>query len=176
MAMTRKLWSISALATEFNIDRRTAAGRIADIPPAGKVRGHDAWRLADVVDALLPRPAGPPPGAPRDPLLQTLVERAADWREIHAHADETQLAATERDFSNLSIDELAELVGADPADVLRWLRAGMPYHVRGDFESGDGFTIRASHAIDWLGLVHRAALAADAVRYVAGALRLPGRR
>jgi len=53
MAMTPKSWSINALATEFRLDRRTVASRIADIPPAGKLRGADAWRLADVAAAIL---------------------------------------------------------------------------------------------------------------------------
>lgn len=70
MAMTKKLWSINALATEFGLDRRTVALRIKDIPPAGTSRGHNAWALVDVAGVLAPaggrstpyeRP-DPPPG------------------------------------------------------------------------------------------------------------------
>jgi hypothetical protein len=53
MAMIPQLWSQSALAVEFNLDRRTVASRLREIPPGGKTKGgHDGWRLVDVVEAL----------------------------------------------------------------------------------------------------------------------------
>jgi len=52
MAMTKKLWSINALATEFGLDRRTVGLRIRAIPPAGQLAGHDAWALDDVAPVL----------------------------------------------------------------------------------------------------------------------------
>jgi hypothetical protein len=52
MTMTAKLWSINALATEFDLDRRTVARRIKGIAPAGDMAGKPAWRLADVAGAL----------------------------------------------------------------------------------------------------------------------------
>jgi hypothetical protein len=53
MPMTRKLWSINALAIELDLDRRTVASRIKDVPPAGKLRKHNAWWLADVAPLLV---------------------------------------------------------------------------------------------------------------------------
>lgn len=47
MAMTPGLWSLSALAVELDLDRRTVAKRLRDVPPAGEVRGKPAWHLAD---------------------------------------------------------------------------------------------------------------------------------
>lgn len=52
MSMTRKLWSLSALAVEFEIDRRAVARRIDGIAPAGEIKGKPAWRLVDVAPAL----------------------------------------------------------------------------------------------------------------------------
>lgn len=52
MAMRSGLWSISAIATEFGMDRRTVAKRLDGIEPAGEKSGHSAWRLSDVVSAL----------------------------------------------------------------------------------------------------------------------------
>lgn len=52
MSMTRKLWSLSALATEFGLDRRAVARRIDGINPAGEIQGNPAWHLADVAPAL----------------------------------------------------------------------------------------------------------------------------
>jgi len=48
-------WSISRLAEEFGMDRKTVSGRIRDagIPPAGKRSGYDVYRLADVAAAVL---------------------------------------------------------------------------------------------------------------------------
>lgn len=53
MAMTPSTWSISKLAVEFRLDRRTVARRLDGIAPAGTERGADVWRLADVAPALV---------------------------------------------------------------------------------------------------------------------------
>jgi hypothetical protein len=37
MAMTKRLWSINALAAELNRDRRTIAKALADIAPDGNL-------------------------------------------------------------------------------------------------------------------------------------------
>ncbi len=52
MSMTRKLWSLSGLAVEFDIDRRAVARRIDGIAPAGEIKGKPAWRLADLAPML----------------------------------------------------------------------------------------------------------------------------
>jgi hypothetical protein len=57
--MSSKLWSVNALAIEFNLDRRTVARRIAGIPPAGAIAGHPAWRLSDVAGDLTRRTVPP---------------------------------------------------------------------------------------------------------------------
>tara|TARA_R110001606_G_scaffold183755_1_gene330552 strand:+ start:30 stop:572 length:543 start_codon:yes stop_codon:yes gene_type:complete len=53
MAMTKNLWSINALATEFGFDRRTVGLRLSNVKPAevkGKVK---KYRLADATRALM---------------------------------------------------------------------------------------------------------------------------
>lgn len=52
MAMTKKNWSINALATEFGLDRRTVALRVNGIKPAAKVNGSPVWHLAAVAPVL----------------------------------------------------------------------------------------------------------------------------
>ncbi|RUW42989.1 MAG: hypothetical protein E5W15_24310 [Mesorhizobium sp.] len=52
MSMTKKPWSINALATEFGLDRRTVALRVGQIRPAGKQKGSPVWHLADVAPVL----------------------------------------------------------------------------------------------------------------------------
>lgn len=75
MAMTAKLWSISALATEFDLDRRTVAKRINGIAPAGDLSGKPAWRLADVAGPLTGRGDAPPakPAPPTPPGFERLA-------------------------------------------------------------------------------------------------------
>lgn len=63
-------WSISRLAEELRLDRRTVAKRLRDagIPPAGKRNGSDVYQLADVALALLaPELAGGAGGGVVDP-------------------------------------------------------------------------------------------------------------
>jgi hypothetical protein len=54
MAMSPQSWSISALATEFRLDRRTTAKRLQDVIPCGNgPDGSPRWRLSDAAPALL---------------------------------------------------------------------------------------------------------------------------
>ena len=57
---TQTLWSVNALAIELEIDRRTVAKRLANVPPAGMKSGHPAWRLADAVEAITGKGQRPP--------------------------------------------------------------------------------------------------------------------
>ena len=40
MAMSKQLWSINALATEFGRDRRTISRALDEVPPDGTISGH----------------------------------------------------------------------------------------------------------------------------------------
>ncbi len=42
MAMTQRLWSINALATELGMDRRTVAKKLAAVRPSGLLNGSPA--------------------------------------------------------------------------------------------------------------------------------------
>jgi hypothetical protein len=70
MAMTPKLWSISGLAAELDMDRRTVAARLRNLPPDGTLPGgHGGWYMANVIGLLKSgkaerrAPAPPPIGA-----------------------------------------------------------------------------------------------------------------
>ena len=58
MSMTARLWSISALAVELSMDRRTVAHRLRSVPPDGQLHGKPAWRLTTALDALRPQKGG----------------------------------------------------------------------------------------------------------------------
>jgi phage terminase Nu1 subunit (DNA packaging protein) len=80
----------------------------------------------------------------RDPLIETLLSRKDDWREIWAGHD---------DVPTLSIEEFAAVVQTEPETVLLWVRVGMPYTTAGDIETGEGFRLRVDWAAEWLALV-----------------------
>jgi hypothetical protein len=68
MAMTARLWSISALAVELNMDRRTVGARLRGVRPDGKLHGSPAWLLPTALRALrvkgaieVPPATEPPP-------------------------------------------------------------------------------------------------------------------
>jgi hypothetical protein len=42
MSMTPRLWSISALAVELCVDRRTVATKLRSVQPDGQLRGKPA--------------------------------------------------------------------------------------------------------------------------------------
>lgn len=63
MAMRPALFTISGLATELGIDRRTVAQRLAGVAPDGKSGRHDAWRLQTVLPMLIPPKAGEQPAS-----------------------------------------------------------------------------------------------------------------
>jgi hypothetical protein len=73
MAMTARLWSISALAVELGVDRRTVGKRLARVPPDGRLNGSPAWRLTTALEAVRPDPRPAPrrahgsPPAPEPP-------------------------------------------------------------------------------------------------------------
>ena len=149
MGMTKKLWSINALATEFGMDRRTVAKRIEDIPYDGKDRGSPQWHIASVMWALAP---DPPRGRASsdskfDAMSETIACRITNWREI--------FTPSQSEAGRVSLAEFAELAGEDEKVVLTWLRAGMPYIVRGDFETGAGFVLHFAHSAEWIAFAKR---------------------
>ncbi len=55
MAMTKTLYSISALAVELDRDRRTIAAALKAVPADGKVKGgHGAWFMSTALAAIEP--------------------------------------------------------------------------------------------------------------------------
>jgi hypothetical protein len=56
--MTRQLWSINGLATEFGLDRETVAQRLRTVRPVSEKRGtrlEKKWLLKHAASALQPR-------------------------------------------------------------------------------------------------------------------------
>lgn len=74
-------WSISRLAEEFGMDRKTVAKRMreASIAPAGKRDGYDVYRLADAATALVSRGASASEGQ-SDPRELPPLERRAFYQ------------------------------------------------------------------------------------------------
>jgi hypothetical protein len=52
MAMRQRLWSISALSVELEVDRRTLGTVLKGVAPDGREGRHDVWRLLTAITAL----------------------------------------------------------------------------------------------------------------------------
>jgi hypothetical protein len=141
MSMTKRLWSISALAVELNRDRRTIAAALRDVPADGMIGTDKAWHLDTAVAALEGRSSRPAPHAPRESPLSNWVYRLKGWREIYVERPPRQVLTFEETCADWKVDR---------DTLLTWLRAGLPYVQEGDFETGEGFTFRSTHVFDWL--------------------------
>ncbi|TSE07585.1 hypothetical protein C1D09_018815 [Mesorhizobium intechi] len=143
MAMTKTLYSISALAIELDRDRRTIAQALKAVPPDGKLAGgkHDGWYLSTATKAFLSDRSSPTTGGDRPrkgSALDHYVDRLVDWQEL-----------AEREPQDFPIDEAVEVFGIPRDALVTWLRCGMPYAVAGDFKTGDGFVLRSKWLFDW---------------------------
>jgi hypothetical protein len=75
--MTTRLFSINSASEILERDRRTLVKALRRVPPDGKERGADRWRLRSIIDALAkkqPAPEAAPPGQ-IDPELAELYMR-----------------------------------------------------------------------------------------------------
>lgn len=124
MAMTPKGWSISALAVEFRMDRRTVAGKIADIEPVSETGSAKLYRLADVAEALV---GGGKPANFED----------AKTRKMSADAvlAEIEVARARREVASLSI--ISHVV-ADEYSAVRAKMLGLPDKLAPLLEASDG--------------------------------------
>ena len=146
MSMTPKTWSISALAIEFDMDRRTVAARLRHISPCGERNGHAVWNLADAAPALAKRERSANKGS-GDNYLDMIFDRLTDWEEIEQNASDVPI---------FTFDQIAQTFGVAASDVLVWIRAGLPYVEKGDPSDGAEYLFHVSTVLDWLALLHRA--------------------
>ena len=136
MAMTPRGWTINALATELDRDRRTIAKKLARVPPI-EVRGRSKYyRLRDALDALedkRPAPSAPSP------------EEQLEAFAIHL----------ESPLPIRTWDEIRDMFGADDTEVRRWVRYGCPFVEAGPLDSTTGWSFRTGHVFRWLALFTR---------------------
>lgn len=139
-----KLWSINALADELGKDRRTLSKFLTSIPPDGKLNGNPAWRLQTVLNAINPSASSERQGSlqRRHPVMEGILDRLDSWEEIYLGKDDAKVS--------LDVENIASLYHMQPETVLTWLRAGMPYHQKGDWKTGKGFLIQVPQASDWI--------------------------
>jgi hypothetical protein len=94
MAMQPRLWTISGLSTELGWDRRTTAERCTAVQPAGRVRGHLAWYIRDVISDR------PVPGAATATMAELRARKAAIDLELK------QYELAERQRTMVRIDDV----------------------------------------------------------------------
>ena len=104
MAMTPRTWSISALAVELGVDRRTIAAAVRDVPPAAPGAKGPEWRLADVLRVM----RGGASGATPD-----LEEARA--RKLAAEAELAEIAVAKARGAVVEIDVVARVVSEEYA-------------------------------------------------------------
>jgi hypothetical protein len=138
MAMTKQLWSISALATELGRDRRTVAKALSTVACDGKIGGQKAWFLNTALLALDRLDRTPP--EPEDQFTSMLLDRV----------DRSLRLSSVYDGPTFSVEDVSEMFEVAPADVLNWLRAGMPYVQKGDWTTGEGFRFFVAWVMDWV--------------------------
>jgi hypothetical protein len=138
MSMTKKLWSISALAVELDKDRRTIANALSGIPPDGHNGRQKAWYLSTAIDAL--KYEGKP-SSHEHPLLDMMVDRVLNWREIRRKGS---TAAT-----HITVEDFAKTCDVKSGTILCWLKAGCPFLVAGDWKTGEGFVLCAPYVMEW---------------------------
>ena len=80
MTMTKRLWSLNALATELDHDRRTIAGALKSVPQDGELAGHPAWFIGTALKALRPQGSD-------DDALDPAQERARKDRALAIAAE-----------------------------------------------------------------------------------------
>jgi hypothetical protein len=145
MAMTKRLWSINALAIELNKDRRTVGKALADVPPDGFLQGKPAWRLETALQVV--GIEGEWSKDEKHPLFSLMASRLEHWERID-YGDKT---------GDLSIADAAALMNESTEVLLRWLRSGCPYRQEGNWHSGEGFVVRLNWLLEWSALVIHAA-------------------
>ena len=93
MAMTKTLFSISALAVELGRDRRTIATALSGVPGDGTKQGHPAWFITTALQALERHEErdrrfvgtgsyGRSPSYEPDRVLNHFAQRVRGWREL----------------------------------------------------------------------------------------------
>ena len=140
MAMTPTVFTISGLSTELGRDRRTIADALRHYPSDGKVGSHDGWYLTTALMALEAKRSSVDRPTARSFLVEVMLDRLGMKRTKKSHMEVT-------------LDQFAKVLGQDSETVLVWIRVGMPYASAGNWSTGEGFSIRTPHALEWLGLV-----------------------
>lgn len=155
-------WSVSRLASEFQMDRKTVAKRIreAGVQPSGVLNGYDVYRMSTVAPYLCDAPVAGGQGAVVDPRDLPPMERRAFYQSENERLSVEQKLGTlvpaaevEADYADLVklmvqfLDTLPDVLERDcslaPDQVMRVMdacdriRMEMFKRVTSDDETGD---------------------------------------
>jgi hypothetical protein len=64
-----------------------------------------------------------------------------------------RLKMKKKSHMEVTIDQFANILRKERETILIWMRVGMPYASQGNWKTGEGFSIRLPHALEWLALV-----------------------
>lgn len=108
MAMTAKLWSVNAAASELGRDRRTVAKALDGVKADGRIGDRPAWLLQTIINALSDRAT--PTGGALDPAQ----ERA---RKDRAWAEKIEEENMRRRGELVAVGDVAQAVADEYARV-----------------------------------------------------------
>jgi hypothetical protein len=119
-------------------DRRTVAKALSSVPKDGHISGEKAWHLTTALRAILePRPGGAQRFTEHNDIVARLEDRLEHPPILHS------------EIPTLSVGEYAGLTRQSASNVLKMLKAGMPFVEEGDWRTGEGFTLRLHWAMEW---------------------------
>lgn len=143
MAMTRKGWSISALSTELEVDRRTVAKRLSEagVRPIGERAGAPVYDLRDAVEAVLRTyqsraKAGDHASDTRGIFLQQKIPTAAIIPWSHSEV--------------VTFPEYEEHAGLDEGETVSLLVYGFPFYPPAEGEKHGRVSIPHADRWRWL--------------------------
>lgn len=129
MAMTQKLWTLSALSVEFGMDRRTLAKRMNDVTPAKTDKRAAYYKLEDAARAIFA-------GANTPDVMSWDEARA---RKVAAEAEMAEIELAKERGLLLPVEMVAE-INENIFGVFRARMTALPAKAAPDVFSADSLT------------------------------------
>ena len=130
MSMTQKLWTISALGVEFNMDRRAVAKRLNDVVPAKTDKRGKYYKLEDAAKAIIGQVAT---------SGEVLSYDEARARKVAAEAEMAEIELAKERGLLLPVEMVAE-INQNIFSVFRARMLALPAKAAPDVFSADNLT------------------------------------
>ena len=129
MSMTQKLWTISALAVEFDMDRRAVAKRLNDVTPAKRDKRGAYYKLEEAARAIVGSTASP----------EVISWDEARARKVAAEAEMAEMELAKERGLLLPVEMVAE-INENIFGIFRARMTALPAKAAPDVFSADSLT------------------------------------